>query len=51
MNAKLFKIVATIHSDKNNTNVPFPDFGLFMTVEPTAEATVPTTAIFGTLIR
>jgi hypothetical protein len=43
--------VATIDSDKNNTNVPFPDFGLFMTVEPTAKATVPTTAIFGTLIR
>jgi outer membrane lipoprotein-sorting protein len=43
--------VATIDSDKNNTNVPFPDFGLFMTVEPTATATQPTTTVFGTIIR
>ncbi len=43
--------VATIDSDKNNTNVPFPDFGLFMTVEPTATATQPTTTIFGTIVR
>ncbi|MBD0369902.1 MAG: hypothetical protein ICV60_03545 [Pyrinomonadaceae bacterium] len=43
--------VATIDSDKNNTNVPFTDFGLFMTVEPTAMATAPTTTIFGTIVR
>ena len=43
--------VATIDSDKNNTNVPFTDFGLFMTVEPTATATQPTTTIFGTIVR
>jgi hypothetical protein len=43
--------VATIDSDKNNTNVPFQDFGLFMTVEPTATTTAPTTTLFGTIVR
>lgn len=43
--------VATIDSDENNTNVPFADFGLFLTVEPTATAVSPTTAIFGTIVR
>src|SRR5215210_562317 len=43
--------VATIDSDVNNTNVPFSDFGLFMTVEPTDTAVSPTTEIFGTIIR
>lgn len=33
--------VATIDTDRNNTNVPFQDFGLFMTVEPTGTATKP----------
>jgi hypothetical protein len=40
--------VATIDSDKNNTNVPFTDFGLFMTIEPTDTATSPTSTIYGT---
>lgn len=43
--------VATIDSDVNNTNVPFPDFGLFLTVEPTGTAVSPTGTIFGTIIR
>ena len=43
--------VATIDSDENKTNVPLSDFGLFMTVEPTATATAPTTTLFGTIIR
>lgn len=43
--------VATIDSDKNNTNVPFSDFGLFLTVEPTATAVSPTGTIFGRIIR
>jgi hypothetical protein len=33
--------VATIDTDKNNTNVALPDFGLFMTIEPTETATSP----------
>jgi hypothetical protein len=41
--------VATIDSDKNNTNVPFTDFGLFMTIEPTDTATSPTSTIYGTV--
>lgn len=43
--------VATIDSDSNNTNVPFSDFGLFLTVEPTGTATAPTGTIYGTIIR
>ena len=43
--------VATIDSDKNHTNVPFKDFGLFMTVEPTDTATSPTGTAFGTIRR
>lgn len=43
--------VATIDSDKNNTNVPFADFGLFLTVEPTATAVTPTGVIVGNIIR
>jgi hypothetical protein len=43
--------VATIDSDKNNTNVPFTDFGLFLTVEPTGAAVSPTGTIIGTIIR
>lgn len=43
--------VATIDSDENNTNVPFADFGLFLTVEPTATSASPTTTIFGTIVR
>jgi hypothetical protein len=43
--------VATIDSDRNNTNVPFQDFGLFMTVEPTGTATSPSGTIFGTIQR
>lgn len=43
--------VATIDSDKNNTNVPFTDFGLFLTVEPTGTAISPTGTIIGTIIR
>ena len=33
--------VATIDTDKNNTNVAWPDFGLFMTVEPNETVTSP----------
>jgi hypothetical protein len=40
--------VAEIDSDKLNTNVPFKDFGLFLTVEPTDTATSPTGKVFGT---
>src|SRR5215210_78376 len=43
--------VATIDSDRNNTNVPFADFGLFLTVEPTATAVTPTGVIVGNIIR
>jgi hypothetical protein len=43
--------VATIDSDRNHTNVPFKDFGLFMTVEPTDTAVSPTGDTFGTIRR
>jgi len=33
--------VATIDTDVNKTNVPLSDFGLFLTVEPTASVTAP----------
>lgn len=33
--------VATIDTDKNNTNVPLADFGLFMTTEPSTTVTAP----------
>jgi hypothetical protein len=33
--------VATIDTDVNKTNVPLPDFGLFMTVEPTESVKSP----------
>jgi hypothetical protein len=41
--------VAEIDSTKLNTNVPFKDFGLFLTVEPTDTATSPTGRVFGTI--
>jgi hypothetical protein len=43
--------VAEIDSDKLNTNVPFKDFGLLLTVEPTDTATSPTGSVFGTVQR
>lgn len=43
--------VATIDTDVNNTNVPFSDFGLFLTVEPSATAVTPTGVVIGNIIR
>jgi len=41
--------VATIDSDELRTNVPFKDFGLFFTIEPTENPTAPTGTVFGTV--
>jgi len=43
--------VAELDSDKSNTNVPFKDFGLLLTVEPTDTATSPTGKVFGSFQR
>jgi hypothetical protein len=43
--------VAEIDSDKLNTNVPFKDFGMLLTVEPTNTATTPSGKVFGTIQR
>jgi hypothetical protein len=43
--------VAEIDSSRNKTNVPFTDFGLLLTVEPTDTAVSPTGDTFGTIRR
>ena len=43
--------VATIDTDRNNTNVPFTDFGLFMTVEPSGTVKTPSGPIVVRIIQ
>lgn len=43
--------VATIDTDKNNTNVALSDFGLFLTTEPTATINVPSGPVLMRIIR